>query len=497
MSRHVKPHRWADALAGQVTDSERAAMERHAEGCRACAKSRDRVGRASDTFPVIREQESPDLPWDSVRARVHWSVSKERREQRGAPHRRKVPVVVWAAFGVAAAAGLAVLGVSLLGSSSGGSEPITQVVPPVPAPVPSPVAAVPKPLAGLVNRVSLADVMIDGARPADLFGVRIVAGTVIATGDGRLDVQFGDASAFALGPHSTLDVRRFDAEAIELVVSGTIDVEVAPRAPGQRFIVLAGEHAIEVRGTQFRVSHEASATTVACRHGLVAVHDKAQRTALVGNARSVRVATGANVDETRVVPLSVDELTSLAAATPMTLPVWNVEALLAGSAPLEVTAAGTREVRVDGIELGVAPLRVRVMPGRHTVEATDAAGRYRRAGWIDVAAPSAGAKAARLEVAAEPAPGAAGPGIAERRRQLRAGIDHAGLARCTRSIAKAGLTGTYVQIELSVDAGGAVGFLNVLDTDLPSATASCVREVLADVRFKPGAAATWREKLDL
>ncbi len=339
--------------------------------------------------------------------------------------------------------------------------------------------------------------MIDGARPKELFAQRIVAGTVIATGEGRLDVQFGDASAFALGPHSTLDVRRFDTEAIELVVDGTIDIEVAPRAPGQRFLVLAGEHAVEVRGTQFRVSHEANATTVACRHGLVAVQDKAKRTALVGNARSVRVATGESVDDTRVVPLSVDELSSLAAATPMTLPVWNAETLLATSAPLEITAAGKREVRVDGIELGVAPLRVRVMPGRHTVEATDGAGRYRRAGWIDVAAPSTGARPARVEVAAEPAPGAAGAAISERRRQLRAGIDRASLSRCTRSIAKAGLTDTYVQIEISVDTTGAVGFLNVIDTDLPSATAGCVREVLVDVRFKPGPAATWREKLSL
>jgi hypothetical protein len=66
-----------------------------------------------------------------------------------------------------------------------------------------------------------------------------------------------------------------------------------------------------------------------------------------------------------------------------------------------------------------------------------------------------------------------------------------------RSIAKAGLTGTYVQIEISVDGEGAVGFLNVVDTDLPSATANCVREVLADVQFGHGAAATWRERVDL
>lgn len=494
MSRHIKPHRWADALAGHVGDSERAAMRRHAESCTACAKARDRVGRASDTFPVIKEQESPELPWDSVRTRVNWAVSKERREQRAQPPRRNVRELVWAALAITAAGGLAAItGMAPIGTPVVEPDPIAST--PRPSVMPAPVKAAPTAIAGLVNRASAGDVMIDGARPASLFDRRIVAGTVIATGDGRLDVQFGDASAFALGPHSTLDVRRFDSEAIELAVDGTIDVEVAPRAPGQRFTVLAGEHAIEVRGTQFRVSHEASSTTVACRHGLVAVRDRAKGTALVGNARSVRVATGASVDDTRVVPLSVDELASLAAATPMTLPVWNAETLLVTSAPLEVTAAGAREVRVDGIEIGVAPLRVRVMPGRHTVEATDSAGRYRRAGWIDVAAPTAGAKPARLVVAAEG--GSAGTGIAERRRQLRAGIDHAGLARCTRSIAKAGLTDTYVQIEISVDATGAVGFLNVLDTDLPSATASCVREVLADVRFKAGAEATWREKIDL
>ena len=498
MSRHIKPHRWADAMAGHVADSERAAMERHAQSCRACARARDRVCRASDTFPVIREQEGPDLSWDSVRARVHWSVSKERRDQRGGPPRRKVPALAWAALAVTAAGALAAItGTAQLGAPEVAPDSIARTLP-QPSLELAPIKTVPpKALAGLINRLSAGDVMIDGARPAELFGQRIVAGTVIATGDGRLDVQFGDASAFALGPHSTLDVRRFDAEAIELVVDGTIDIEVAPRAPGQRFVVLAGEHAIEVRGTQFRVSHDSTSTTVACRHGLVAVHDNGQATALVGTARRVRLATGGTVDDSRVVALSVDELTSLAAATPMTLPVWNAGALLASSAPLEVMAAGRREIRVDGIELGVAPLHVRVMPGRHTVEATDSAGRYRRAGWIDVAAPSAGSKPARLEVAPEPVPGAAGTGVAERRRQLRSGIDQAGLARCTRSIAKAGLTGTYVQIELSVDATGAVGFLNVLDTDLPSATASCVREVLADVRFKAGAAATWREKLDL
>jgi hypothetical protein len=131
------------------------------------------------------------------------------------------------------------------------------------------------------------------------------------------------------------------------------------------------------------------------------------------------------------------------------------------------------------------------MPGRHTVEAMDAKGRYQRAGWVDV-----GRAATRLDLPAEQAP-AAGANVTKRRAQLRAGIDRARVERCTRSIRKQGLTGTYVKVELSVDANGAVGFLNVVDTDLPSSISSCVREVLADVRFQAGPAAQWHERIDL
>ncbi|MGN6110282.1 MAG: FecR family protein [Kofleriaceae bacterium] len=490
-SRHVAPHRWADAWAGRVEEAERADMERHAEKCPRCARARARIHRASDSFAAIRTQSSPDLPWDSVRARVHWSVSTERRQT--GQHRRQSRrrPLGWAALALAGAGAVAAaVAIDPLRLWSGepaavGPAPAAQVVP---APPVAPAA-----LAGLVNRAT-GEVMIDGVRPRDLFARRLGAGTVIATGDGRVDVQFGQASAFALGARSMVELRAFDASTIELVVEGTIDVEVAPRHGDQRFLVRAGERIIEVRGTQFRVRHDARSTSVACRHGLVVVRDARGR-AEVGAARGIEIAEDREVSADRVVPLSVDEITSLVDATPMKLPVWNLDALLEGSAPLELATAGRREVRVDGVELGLAPMRVRVMPGRHTVEATDSAGRFRRAGWIDVAAPTgAEATPARLEIPAEPP---RTRDATERRRQLQAGIDRARLGRCTRSIAKAGLTGTYVHIELAVDAGGAVGFLNVIDTDLPSATARCVRDVLADVRFRPGASATWRERIDL
>jgi ferric-dicitrate binding protein FerR (iron transport regulator) len=481
MSRHVPPHRWADAFAGKLTEAELSAIEAHADGCKSCARARDRVQRASQSFPVLRVQSSPDLAWDSVRARVHWEVSKERRTK---PRSSGAPLALLAAGVLTAGAfGLAVV-----------TGPFRAEPPPTvaaldaraPAPEQKPAA-----IAGLVSRLT-GQVMIDGVRRDDAFDRVLAAGTVLATGRGRVDVQFGDHSAFALGPRSTLELRRFDADAIELVVHGTIDVEVAPRAAHQRFVVIAGERSIEVRGTQFRVTHDATATFVACRHGKVAVRDAIGELE-IATARKVELAPATALEAARVVPLSADELDQLAAATPASISLWtDPQALVKASAALEIATVGARAVRVDGVELGDGPLRVRVMPGRHTVETADRAGRFRRAGWVDVAP----AKPARIAVQAEATEAAPTGGTAARRKQLRTMLDHAQLAQCTRAITKAGLT-AYVAFEISIDETGAVQFLNVVDSDLPATTRGCVRSVLADVHFKPGPAATFRDKLDL
>ena len=489
MSAHVPPHHWADALHGRLSDAECAEMERHATECTKCARTKARIQRASDTFTTIRTQVAPDLPWDSVRARVHWSVSTERRSKVTLPSRSNR--IGWVA--VAAAAAAATIGIVAIDRD----EPAQQVaVAPAPAgSAGSAIPGAPRPsaLVGLVNRAT-GDILLNGLRPPDLFVKKLVAGSVLATGDGRVDVQFGDTSAFGLGPHSMLELRTFDATTVELVIEGTVDIEVAPRATNQRFVVIAGDRTIEVRGTQFRVRHDGESTTIACRHGLVAVRDPSGQLE-VGAARTLEVKTGSHITQQKVTALSADEVTALAAATPMTLPIWNLDALVQTSAPLEIATVGRRDIRVDGVELGRAPMTVRVMPGRHTVEAADSAGRFKRAGWIDVAAPTASSKPARLAVPAEAAPTR---DITARRRQLKQGIDKARVAACTRQLTKsADLAGAYVQIELSVDARGAVGFLNVIETDLPKDTAECVRRVLADVTFGAGAVATWRERIAL
>jgi len=516
--RHVAPYRWADAWAGRLGDAERAAMEQHAGACARCGRERDRVKRASDSFPAIRAQSSPELPWDSVRAGVHWAVSKARRtppppRSRLAQLAQLAPRLALGALG----AGAAVLAFATgpvqidppaepIASAPAASAPAATATASAAAAAAASAAAsaVPgapgpdrsaPPLVGLVNRATgdVREVMIDGLRRADLFARTLGPGAVLATSDGRVDVQFAEGGALALGPRSRLQLRRFDADAIELAVDGTVDIEVSARAPRQRFVVLAGDRVIEVRGTRFRVRHDAGAVAVACSHGLVAVRDRAGQIE-VPAARRLELTAAAPVADAAVSPLSAEELDELAATAPLRLAAWSADALLRGSAPLSIEGGGRREVRVDGVELGVAPLYVRALPGRHTVELADAAGRFRRAGWVDVAAPAPGAAAARFELPAELLPAR---DVAERRRQLRAGLDPARLRACTRRMAKQGMLATYVQIELRVDASGAVNFLNVIDTDLGSVTAGCVCNAIADVHFAPGPAVTWRERIDL
>jgi hypothetical protein len=471
---HVPPHRWADAWRGKLSEGEVAAMDRHAAKCARCAKARDRITRtSSQTFPAIKTASPPEVAWDSVRARVHWAVSSEKRARTRTRGSRR-PRAYLLAGGLAAAA--VAVGIVELPHAAAPARTVAHA----PAPAPAPAA----PLAGIVSRAS-GEVMIDGVRRTDLFDRALGPGEVIATADGHIDVQFGEHSAFSLGPRSKLELRRFDGAEVRLVVDGTVDVEVSARAPNQRFLVEAGDRTVEVRGTQFRVVHEGDTTRVACRHGLVAVR---------GATGEALVSADQKLEADTVSPLTADELAQLVAATPFTTPLW-IDDLAHRSSVLEIASATHRDVRVDGLELGEAPLRVRVMPGRHTVETAGPSGRYRRAGWVD-AQP---AQPTRLEVAPDPAPATTtAASSAVRRKQLAAGItaNRPHLARCTRAAAKSGISGLSVQIEISVGATGAVRFLNV-DSDLTSVTQACIHDALTQIQFPPGPSATWREKIDL
>src|SRR5512138_3437346 len=131
-------------------------MDAHAAKCAACSRRRARVTRASDTFATIRTQSSPEIPWDAVRARVHWSVSTEKHAKLKQPAR---PPWKWLGAGAVLASA------AVIGLVTGPVLPQKTVVsgePPHPGAHADPFvppAGAPAPLVGLVNRAT-GDVLV-------------------------------------------------------------------------------------------------------------------------------------------------------------------------------------------------------------------------------------------------------------------------------------------------------------------------------------------------
>ncbi len=533
---HVSPERWADAAAGKLSPEHQAKALAHAAECPRCSTARARVLSARAAMAELRGQPAPELAWDSIRAKIRWELSpagrtgeqlalttEDRKPAPKRPVRRSAPVWAWWA-GATVSAALAVpalfFGTDLFQSASSGNRtaelqqagaPLSLTVPAPEAPVTpirparpiaiSPEVARAAPLVGLVTRTRGA-VQIDG-ESAQLFDRQIRAGAVLASGAGWMDVQLGDGSALALGPRSSLRVDRLDGAAIEVSIDGVVDLLVAPRAPGQRFVVHAGAQTVEVHGTQFRVDHRADQTSVACRHGLVTVREGA-RSLDVSAGHAVAVHTGQAMPAPS--PLSEEQQIELALAVPYQVPWADAEAVARSTSRLELVAPAERRLRLDGIELGAGSTEVRVVPGRHLVEAAADGGAFQRAGWAVISAIPAGtgtgtggatkSVAARFEVGGEETIRPPSSSY-QRLQELRARLSRARLSRCVRSLAKQGVASTFVRVELGVERDGTIGYLNILDTDLPVGLAECVRATVADVRFVAGPAAKVVERIDL
>ena len=66
---------------------------------------------------------------------------------------------------------------------------------------------------------------------------------------------------------------------------------------------------------------------------------------------------------------------------------------------------------------------------------------------------------------------------------------------CVRAISKQGLGDVFIDLNLAVDSQGRVTQSEVAATDLPQATAECVRSAIAALRLRAGRAARWRETI--
>ncbi len=532
MSRHVTAHRLADAAAGRTGEREAVRIKQHLDGCPRCSGQAERLARARGAMNEIAGTPAPELGWDRIGVRLYWENSSARhaalRRQDRSPWPRRVALGITSGALVAMGAYVAV---TLLGeqpapmraavpaegvmAASGGGEVVE-----------SPVA-----MRGVVTFAS-GPSSVDGA-PVDnhaLFDRPIGAGTRLGSAPGgRLVVQFGRQSGFSLGPASSVYLRRFDEQAVELEIpDGSLEVEVSKRVHGQTFAVIAGRHRVSVRGTAFRVDHRNGELQVACAHGRVVVTDGASEVTLdagqqIHLLREVMLARAAR---SQIDPERLAELES--SLNGPLLPAWTEpRALFDTSSIIDVSATAGQEVRLDGVDVGEGAFVLRVMSGRHKLEVADERGDFGAGAWIQ-AGPgerhSARARqdgAVRVAAAAERPDGSSssadlvdqGPRTATpptptsaddtraarriRRDQLAASFDGSGRAlQCMEPLEKRDLVaGSFVVFDVGINADGSQGHLNIAESNVPAEVERCLRVVVDAVELPPGPAATVRYKL--
>ena len=506
---HLAPHRLADLAAGRTLGRRAATMRVHLDGCERCRQAYDRIRQARTAFTELAGASSPELRWDRIRAQVYWSLGQERPvDDAPAAGVRRAGWLALAGAGLAAVAAVAVIapwhGEDERAASAEARAAWTAVVASAtPAPAvrtPDSVAPAPAALAALVTLIE-GDVTRGGAAglaaPDEIGAHLVVAGDQLATGDGRVALQLGAASTATLGPRSRLSVVRLDAAQIALAVDGRVDIELEHRAPGQRFLVIAGDRTVEVRGTAFQVDHAGGALSVACEHGRVAVSGGGA-TVEVGAGQGLTVADQAPLVPEAVRSLDEAELAALAAARPSPLGLWtDADTMLRTTAPLALVAPRGRAVRVDGEIVGAGPVWLRKPAGRHLIEAERGKGGFGPGRWVVLdGQPSSPVILAEAPAGDGVTAARAAAGLQARKAELARHLDHGRLAACVRKLAKQGAAaGTHVDLELGVAASGAREYLNLGDTDLPLGVASCVRDVVGDVRFGAGARASWTHRI--
>ncbi len=485
---HVAPHRWADLAAGRLSEAERARLERHAAGCARCAAARARVVAARAACAEIAATEAPSLHWDHIGARIYWVTSSEQRAARRETRRHRRPLLLLAGLaGLLVIAGAAIAIPRWLGHGHqapratapepGAVDTAATETPPVPAA---------SALHGVVV-FAQGEVTRDGA-PLD-FDAVLKAGTRITTGDGAVAVQFEPDSGFRLGARSSLELRRFDARRVELVLEGDVSLDLAPQPADRHFAVVTGQRQVVVRGTAFRVAYRDGVLNVACLRGKVAVVDETGDVAVAAGFQ-LQLAAGGLATAGQVQAVTDAEVSALRRETAIpVLPAWpEARALFETSAVLDLAGDPDRGVEVDGVDHGRGRFLLRVMSGRHQV------GNAQHAEWVDAAAGS------RVEVAPAPERTRAqvtGQGSAARRAQIDRALDHRRARQCLRPLEKQGLVaGSYIVFDIGVTDSGSISHLNIAKSNLSAEVARCLRDRVDEISLGQGPAATVRFRLD-
>lgn len=506
--KHIKSHRLADLASGNWLGKTADRARTHIENCSQCAGALKRVGATQGAMADIASSDSPELNWDHIATRIYWSTSSERRaSERGLPTsswgiKRSVGLACalsacalggfWLITGDkdSSSASLAAVLTVDVSTEEAKSTPVSMKT--APAPIESGAL-----LRGVVTFAG--EGIAKNAKALD-FDKAVVVGDNFVSGDSALVVQFGLHNAFRLAPQSELWLRSFDEKSVVLEVAGLVDIDIAKRLPGQEFVVRAGEQSVVVHGTAFRVDMRDSKLDVSCTRGKVVVTDGLENVSVPAGQQFAVSAGEWQSAALRSLPIAEEDLEDLDAAMAMPLlPTWDPgnARQIATSSVLRVGGTPGQEVALDGIVLGSGSFWVRTNSGRHQLARVADDGSLEQGEWIETA--PGDRRAAKAKVAKAKT----GKAAKHRLRKLRkTELSHAIAAkgkaeRCLAPLAKQGLmAGSYVELEVGVNADGSQRYLNLTGSNLSPAVQRCVRSAVASLRLKRGAETEFSIRLD-
>tara|TARA_R110002096_G_scaffold16898_15_gene58294 strand:+ start:85119 stop:86621 length:1503 start_codon:yes stop_codon:yes gene_type:complete len=488
---HVAPTLLADLCRGTLSESKASKVRAHLKSCERCHQAEVRIATGLVSMADIADTQAPELGWDHIGARIYWSTSSDRRaKERGdRSHARYWWIGGAAAAGLAGAALFMSLGASesQLDTRIAISEPKTeQANANLPSIEPAQAELIPGAVVFSQGWVETKGLALDLDAPA-------MAGTEYRTGNGRLVVQFGESSAFRLAPNSTLAIDRLDSKRIALRIEGRVDVDITRRLPGQEFVVIAGRHEVQVRGTAFRVDYSEGDLGVQCIRGKVVVTDGSHGVHVPAGQRFEILRHALGNAALRALPIDAPALEALGSAMQMPmLSTWDPHWTLGSSTALiEVEGAAGQSIAIDGAFVAEGAFTLRTSIGEHQVALVE------RDGGLGPSRPHrvVAGQRTRASLPAAPRP-AQQQGVERKRQLLDAMADSKRATQCLAQLAKQRLlSGAYLVLDVGVNEDGTQSHLNLLDSNLSPVIQACLRDVVDAQQLPEGSAATFRMRL--
>ena len=335
-------------------------LRRHMEGCPGCTEAFRRLMRTQGLLRELGQAEPPPLPWRQIEAQIHWQLARPGEEKRPWLLTRLLPLTGAAVVGaVATLLVLWLVGPALLPPPRTAPIMTTVRTPARTVVLEQELAAVPTMVQGEVFLITS-----NGRQPLGL-DQPVAQGARVATGDGRVSMQWSKGSGLMLSSHSEVELQQLTSTRQRLQLhEGRVRSRLARLCKGCSYVVKARGIQASVRGTVFDVAIGDATVDVEVAEGRVKV-------APTAGGWGVEVPAGFRVQ----VPFDARTAPPLlpfgkpAGPRVHVLPWPSLARALATSSllTLESHPSGA-DLFLNSTPVGSTNLALRGAPGRHLVE---------------------------------------------------------------------------------------------------------------------------------